>query len=214
MDRCDRSARMCELSWFAIECSRATCAGARGDDRSVHKSFGQRSGAEDRQVKIHRNAANDRRRSDSRNSAALAIYGKRRARLSRAWTVCENIERRRITANPIGGPTRVEFAWRALRFGRADHRPAPARQLAFARHAHGAARKRKLARHRRARRRNDAARRSHCRSWPARRSSRRRSRCHRNVARHRTFKEFRDRSVFEKAAVSSDARVAAVIADG
>src|SRR6266404_6535162 len=131
------------LSRHAHQRSRPSRSRAGNDDRSIHQSFGERNGREDRQVEVHRNTPNDRGRSDSGNPAAFTFHGERRARLSRAWAFGENFERRRITTDSSGGAARLEFTRRALRFGRTDNRSPSARQFALARHPRSASRKRK-----------------------------------------------------------------------
>ena len=82
--------------------------------------------------------------------------------------------RRRGAADPPGHPDRLAAGRRALHPRRAEHRPAPARQRAPARHAQGAARPRQHG-HRRGARRGHHPRRGPCdRPGPARRPVRRR----------------------------------------
>src|SRR5436190_9420845 len=121
MDRRRRSERMPKLSRLAFEPGGASCARARLYDRSIHGSLGGRSSARDRETKIQRERSDGGRRSHSRDSTATAFYGNGRTRLSRAWPLGKNIERGGIAANSFGCATRLKFARRALRTGRADH---------------------------------------------------------------------------------------------
>src|SRR5882724_13679785 len=99
MDRRKRSERMSKLSWLAFERGGASCARARLYDRSIHGSLGGRSSARDRETKIQRDGSDGSCRSHSRDSTATAIHGDRWTRLSRAWALRENVERRGIAAN-------------------------------------------------------------------------------------------------------------------
>ena len=164
---------MSELSRLALKRDRASCARARFDASTISQRS-QRVKRAKLIGKLHFRGTHNTIAAElaSGNSATIALHGKCRARLSRAWAFGQNLERRRIATNPPGRATWIKFARRALCAGRTDHWFASARQFAAARYAGRASQKGKFARHRRARRGNDAPCRSHCRSWPARGNAR------------------------------------------
>ncbi len=124
-----------------------------------------------------------------------AVLVRRGSRLSAARPRRAHPLRRRGAADPAGGAARFESAGSVLRSGRADHRPAPARQHRAPRHARSAARQGQHAGGGRARRGHDPPRRSRDRSGPRRGHARRPpgGAGHRDGA--RPAADFRDRPV-------------------
>src|SRR6266487_4907670 len=122
MDSRRGSARVSELPRFASErgSTPRACAGMR--DQRFHRALSKRSAEAYGETAVPRDTENNRRRVASRNSTALAFHGERWSRLSRAWPVGENIERRRIPANSFGRGAWLQSARRALRARRADNR--------------------------------------------------------------------------------------------
>src|SRR5205807_9867577 len=151
MDQRRRSSAVPGLPWLALESDRAPCAPPRAHYRSFYRALGRRSATAYREAAFSGEPENRGGRSRAGNFATAAVHAKRWARLSGARAFGENIERRRIAADPFGGPARLESARRSLCSRRADDRPSSARQRAPARNADRVAAKGKFARDRRAR---------------------------------------------------------------
>ena len=80
------------------------------------------------EIKLSAARGEDRRAGPERDPRPSAVSRRRRARLSDARPRFGLSFRRRGAAHPAGDADRLAAARRALRSGRAEHRPAPARQ--------------------------------------------------------------------------------------